>query len=90
MKKPKYTLTFLNKQPVYKQLALEQQIAKQISGFSLLSLSNNKNCRLKKSFPFVINIKLLGQQIYTPKFSCLESIIGKILKLLIIKFNSES
>ena len=59
MKKPKYiyTLTFL------KQLALEWQIAKQLSGLNVLSVSNNKNHRLKKSFSFVTNIKqLLGQQ----------------------------
>ena len=30
---------------VYKQLALEWQIAKQLPGFTLLSLSNNKNYR---------------------------------------------
>ena len=32
-----------NKQPVYKQLALGWQIAKQLSGLKLLSLSNIKN-----------------------------------------------
>ena len=35
------------KQPVYKQLALPWQIGKQLSGFDLLSLSNNKNYSLK-------------------------------------------
>ena len=35
------------KQPVYKQLALARQIAKQLSGFNPLSLSNNKNYSLK-------------------------------------------
>ena len=34
------------KQPVYKQAALEWQIAKQLSGLNLLSLSNNKTYRL--------------------------------------------
>ena len=29
-------------QPVYKQLALEQQVAKQLSGLHPYSLSNNK------------------------------------------------
>ena len=45
---------FFYKQPVYKQLALGWQIAKQLSGIHPLSLTNNKNCRLKKSgvFPF--------------------------------------
>ena len=35
------------KQPVYIQLALAWQIAKQLSGPNPLSLSNNKNCSLK-------------------------------------------
>ena len=37
-----YLLVFY-KQPAYKQLALGWQIAKQLSGLSLLSLSNNKH-----------------------------------------------
>ena len=40
------------KQPVYKQLALAWQIAKQLSGLNPLSLSNNKNYRLKKNGVF--------------------------------------
>ena len=36
----KYTYFFLM-QPVYKQLAFEQKIAKQLSGFNPFSLSNN-------------------------------------------------
>ena len=36
------------KQPVYKQLALEWQIAKHLLGFNPLSLKNNKNYKLKK------------------------------------------
>ena len=36
------------KQPVYKQLALECQISKQLSRLEPLSLNNNKNYRLKK------------------------------------------
>ena len=35
------------KQPVYKQLALSWQIAKQLSGLHPLSLSNNQNYSLK-------------------------------------------
>ena len=46
------TLSFFYKQPVYKQLALGWQIAKQLSGLNPLSLSNNKNCRLEKSGVF--------------------------------------
>ena len=34
------------KQPVYKQVALRWQIAKQLSGLNLLSLSKNKTYRL--------------------------------------------
>ena len=36
----------------YKQPAIERQIAKQLSGLNLFSLSNNKNCRLKKNAVF--------------------------------------
>ena len=38
---------FSFKQPVYKQLALGCQIAKQLSGLNSFSLSSNKNYRLK-------------------------------------------
>ena len=47
----KYTY-FFYKQPVFKQLALGWQIAKQLSGLNPFSLSNNKNYRLKKSGVF--------------------------------------
>ena len=43
---------FFYEQPVHKQLVLEWQIAKQLSGLNLLSLSNNENYRLKKSGVF--------------------------------------
>ena len=43
---------FLNKQPVYKQLARGWQITKQLSGLNHLSLSNNKNYRLRRSGVF--------------------------------------
>ena len=45
----KIRLSLFYKQPVYKQLALGWQIAKQLSGLKPLSQSTNKNCRLKKS-----------------------------------------
>ena len=44
----KYTYIFY-KQPVYKQLALEQQIAQQLSELNPFSLSCNKKYRLRKS-----------------------------------------
>ena len=45
---------FFYKQPLYKQLAIEWQIAKQHSGLNPLSLSNSENYRSMKSgfFPF--------------------------------------
>ena len=50
---------YFYKQPVYKQLVLGWQIAKQVSGINPFWLSNNEICRLKKkwSFSFVINKK---------------------------------
>ena len=50
--KRKNTLIFFISKPVYKQLAFGWQIAMQLSGLNLLSLSNNKNYRLKKSGVF--------------------------------------
>ena len=44
----KYTI-FYYRQPVYKQLAFEYEIAMELPGLNLLSLSGNKNYRLKKS-----------------------------------------
>ena len=46
---------FFYKQPVYNQLALRWQIAKQFSELNPLSLRNNNNCRLKKSGVFLCN-----------------------------------
>ena len=50
MEKPGIDLLHLvfYKQPIYKQLALAWQIAKQLSGLNPLSLSNKKNYRLKR------------------------------------------
>ena len=42
------TLIFFLKQPVFKQLALGWQIAKQLSGRNPISLSNYKNYTVKK------------------------------------------
>ena len=49
-----YTYLFYN-QPVYKQLALELQIAKQLSGHNLFSLRNNKKYRSKKREVFILH-----------------------------------
>ena len=52
-----YTYVFY-KQPVYNQLALGRQIAKQFPGLNPLAQSNNKNCRLKTvEFFFCYNRK---------------------------------
>ena len=48
-------ILFFYEQPVYKQLALEWQIAMQLSGLNSLSLSNDKSYRLKKSGVFLYN-----------------------------------
>ena len=53
MEKPGIDLLhFFHKQPVYKQLALAWQIAKQLSGRNAFSLSNNKSYSLKKNGVF--------------------------------------
>ena len=39
-------------QPVYKQLALGWQIAKQLSGLNPLSLGNNKKLHIKEKWSF--------------------------------------
>ena len=43
------TLSFFYKQPVYKQLALGWEIAKQLSEFNPVSLTHNKNYGLNES-----------------------------------------
>ena len=43
---------FFYKQPGHKQLALEQQIAQQLSRLNPFSLSRNKKYRLRKSGVF--------------------------------------
>ena len=56
MKKPGIDLLHLvfNKQPVYEQLALACQIAKQLSGLKPLSLSNNKNYSFNEKWIFFL------------------------------------
>ena len=50
---------FFYKQPGYKQLALEQQIAQQLSRLSPFLLSHNKKYRLRKSGVFKISKSLI-------------------------------
>ena len=50
-----YNYVIFYQQPVYKQLALGWQIAKQLSRLNLFSSSNNKNYRLKKSGVFPLH-----------------------------------
>ena len=64
--------SFFYKQRGYKQLALKQQIAQQLSRLNPFSLSHNKKYRLRKSvinvtnvILFVINVKLLLNEQYT-------------------------
>ena len=49
-------LVFFCKQPVYKQLAIAWQVAKQLLGLNPLSLSNNKNYSLKKNGVFSLQL----------------------------------
>ena len=51
-------LVFFYNQPVYKQLALGWQIAKQLLGLNPISINNNKTIDKEKwSFSFAINVK---------------------------------
>ena len=54
----KTTLRFFYKQPVYKQLVLEWQIAKQLSGLTPFHKPTIKTIDKEKwSFSFAINVK---------------------------------
>ena len=76
---------FFYKQPVYKQLALRRQIAKQLSGPGPFSLSNNKNYKEKWSFSSVVNVKQLSNGQYTT-IQLSQKHYWKILKSLNILF----
>ena len=76
----RYKQIFLNKKPVYKQLALGWQIAKQLSGLKPLSLSHSKNYRLKKTDFFLCNKRetAVKQTLYqNPPAS--KALLGKFL-----------
>ena len=66
-------------QPVYKQLALGWQIAKQLSGLNPLSLGNNKKLHIKEkwSFSFVINVKYLLNR-YHQNSAASEALLGEL------------
>ena len=72
------------KQSVYKQLTLKWRIAEQLSGFNLLSLSNNRNYRNNRN-----NIKQQQKRQCT-KIQYLKSIIGKLLKSVLINIDFRS
>ena len=71
--------TLFYKQPVYKQLALVWEIAKQLSGLKRLSLSSNRNCRLKKSevFFLVINVKVTVKLTIHQNSAVSKALLGK-------------
>ena len=82
-----YTLFY--KQPVYNQLALGWQIAKQLSGLNPVSLSNNENYRLRKSGVFPLQRKI-DLKPTTHQKSAVSSIIGKSSKSLFINIDFKS
>ena len=89
-------LKCIYKQPVYKQLALGWQITKQFSGPNPLSLSNNKNYRLKKKiFEFFLcslfnKRKIAVKPTIHQNSASSKAFIGKILKSLMINIDFES
>ena len=64
-------ITFFHNQPVYKHRALEWQMSKQLLGLKPLSLSNNKNYRLRK-VEFILSSKYknstVSQKYYLENF----------------------
>ena len=84
-------LNFFYKKLVYKHPALGWQIAKQLSGLSPVSLSNNKNYRKRNIELFVCNKrKLVLKQTMHQNSVVSQSIIEKILKSQIINIDFES
>ena len=70
---------FFYTQLVYKQLALGWQIAKQLSGLNPLSLSNNKNYRLKKVKLFLCNkCKIAVKRTIHQNSVASKAILGKL------------
>ena len=93
MEKPGIDLLHLSfyKQPVYKQLALTWQIAKQLSGLNPLSLSNNKNYSLKKNEIFFRNRrKKAVKHRRCNKIQLSQNTFEKILKSLTINIDFDS
>ena len=76
-KEYKWTLNFY-KQPVYKQLALGWQIAKQLSGLTPYLLSNNEICRLKKVKFFFCNKRKMAVKVTIQQNSAIsKSLLAK-------------
>ena len=74
----------------YKQLALGWKIRKQLSGFNLFSLSNNKNYILKKIGVFICNKRKLAVKLTIHQNSAVsKNIIGKNVKSLTTNINFE-
>ena len=72
----------------YKQLALGWKIRKQLSGFNLFSLSNNKNYILKKIGVFICNKRKLAVKLTIHQNSAVsKNIIGKNVKSLTTNIN---
>ena len=86
---PELHLLLFYKTPIYKQLALGK-VAKQLSGLKLFLTFINiiKTTDSRKVEFFLCNKR--KKAAITPQYSCLKSIIGKILKLLILNINFES
>ena len=54
------TLTFSYKQPVYKQLALGQKIAKHLPGFNLFHKATIKTTNMRKVESFLCNTRIIA------------------------------
>ena len=102
MKLVNYTEFFFNEQPVYKQVALGWQIAKQLSGPNPVSLSNNKNYRYRKLEFFLCNKRKIVVKLITHQNSAVsKALLGNfkisdhkywfwILQIIVVKLSSQT
>ena len=80
---------FFYKQPVYNQLSLGWEIAKQLSELNPLLISNNKNYRLKKSSEFFpCNKRKIAVKLTEHQNSAVSK--EKLLKSLTVNIDFES